>query len=222
MLHTATNKRRIVAVYTYRVSTRRRISRGRDVQLTPETSERLTAGVARLVRTVKHLGPRAAADLYGDLPSFGWALLVPLEQDGAQRCSALAERAGVDVSVASRQVAVLERSGLVERRPDPLDGRASLIDLSTAGVAALAHTRRLRGRWAVEALADWTEGEAREFSGLLEKLADGLDRAGGRPARAGVLAAPARAPAAPAPETPASAPPAPAPPVSATPGENRR
>ncbi|WP_249522575.1 MarR family winged helix-turn-helix transcriptional regulator [Modestobacter marinus] len=150
------------------------------MHLTRETSERLTAGVARLVRSIKHLGPRAAADLYGDLPSFGWALLVPLEQDGDQRCSALADRAGVDVSVASRQVAALQRAGYVERRPDPLDGRASLISLSAAGSAALAHTRRVRGRWAVEALADWTEAEAQEFDRLLEKFADGLGRAGGR------------------------------------------
>ena len=148
--------------------------------LTRQTAVRLTAGVARLVRTAKHLGPRVAADLYGDLPSFGWALLAPLERDGAQRCSALAEQAGVDVSVVSRQVSALERAGYVERRPDPVDGRASLISLSSAGGAALAHTREVRGQWAAEALADWTEDEARQFTDLLEKLADGLDRAGRR------------------------------------------
>jgi DNA-binding MarR family transcriptional regulator len=148
------------------------------VPLTRETSDRLTAGMARLVRTAKHLGPRVAADLYGDLPSFGWALLVPLEQDGDQRCSALASRVGVDVSVASRQVAALERSGYVRRRPDPVDGRASLISLSAAGAAALAHTRDVRSHWAAEALADWTEDEARQFTQLLEKFADGLDAAG--------------------------------------------
>src|SRR3954470_11964361 len=104
--------------------------------------------MSRLVRTAKHLGHRVAADLYGDLPSFGWALLVPLERDGEQRCSSLAAEAGVDVSVVSRQVSALERSGYVERRPDPLDGRASLIRLSDAGAAALAHTRETRGQWA--------------------------------------------------------------------------
>ena len=156
------------------------------MQLTRETSERLTTGMARLVRTAKHLGHRVAADLYGDLPSFGWALLVPLERDGEQRCSALAGEAGVDVSVVSRQVSALERSGYVERRPDPLDGRASLIRLSDAGAAALAHTRETRGQWAAEALSDWTEDEARQFSAALEKLADGLDAAGrGRPPRSG-------------------------------------
>jgi DNA-binding MarR family transcriptional regulator len=150
------------------------------VHLTPETSERLTAGMARLVRTAKHLGHRVAADLYGDLPSFGWALLVPLEQDGEQRCSALAGQVGVDVSVASRQVSALERAGYVQRRPDPVDGRANLIGLSEAGAAALAHTRDVRSQWATEALSDWTEDEARQFTALLEKLADGLDRAGRR------------------------------------------
>jgi DNA-binding MarR family transcriptional regulator len=132
--------------------------------------------MARLVRTAKHLSHRVAADLYGDLPSFGWALLIPLEQDGEQRCSALAGQVGVDVSVASRQVSALSRAGYVHRRPDPVDGRASLISLSPAGAAALAHTRDVRSEWAAEALSDWTEDEARQFTALLEKLADGLDR----------------------------------------------
>jgi DNA-binding MarR family transcriptional regulator len=151
------------------------------VHLTRETSERLTAGVARLTRTARQLGHRVAADLYGDLPSFGWAMLVPLEQGGPQRCSALAAAAGVDVSVASRQVAALERAGYVQRQPDPRDGRASLISLSDAGVAALAHTREVRGQWAVAALDDWTDTEARQLTALLEKLAEGLEQAGRRP-----------------------------------------
>ena len=87
--------------------------------ITPETPDRLTTSIAQLVRTGRHLSARAATQLYGDLPSFGWALLVPLERDGDQRCSALALQVGVDVSVASRQLAVLERLGYVERRPGP-------------------------------------------------------------------------------------------------------
>lgn len=169
------------------------------MQLTRETAERLTAGVSQVVRTVKHLGHRVAADLYGDLPSFGWAILVPLEQAGEQRCSALAGQVGVDVSVTSRQVSALERAGYVQRRPDPLDGRASLISLSPAGVEALGHTRDVRSQWAADALSDWTEDEALQFTALLEKFAAGLDRAGRhRP----------RAPAAvqPTPRTPLPAP----------------
>jgi len=150
------------------------------MHLSQDTAGELTAGLARLVRTTRYLGHRVAADLYGDLPSFGWALLLPLEQHGEQRCSALAAQVGVDVSVASRQVSALERSGYVERRPDPADGRASLIRLSPAGVAALAHTRDVRSQWAADALPDWTEAEARQFTARLEKLADGLEDAARR------------------------------------------
>src|SRR3712207_2578668 len=106
--------------------------------ISPETRDRLTSSVAQLVRTGRHVSSRAAAQLYGELPSFGWALLLPLERDGAQRCSALAGAAGIDVPVASRQLGVLERSGYVERRPDPADGRASLLSLTPAGVEAIA------------------------------------------------------------------------------------
>ncbi|MGY1622531.1 MarR family winged helix-turn-helix transcriptional regulator [Geodermatophilus sp. SYSU D00965] len=151
--------------------------------ITPDTCDRLTAGVARIVRTGRHLSARAADAVYGDLPSFGWALLVPLEQDGEQRCSALAARAGIDVSVASRQLAALERSGYVERRPDPDDGRASLLHLTEAGAAALAGTRAARSEWATTALAAWDEDDAQQLSAFLERLAADLERSSASPGR---------------------------------------
>ena len=110
------------------------------------------------------------SQLYGELPPFGWGLLVPLERDGDQRCSALAAQAGVDVSVASRQLAVLERSGYVERRPDPQDGRASLLRLTDSGADALAAARDLRSDWALTALAGWDEDDARQLTDLLDRL----------------------------------------------------
>lgn len=146
--------------------------------ISPGTRDRLTASVAQLVRTGRHVSARAATLLYGDLPSFGWAVLVPLERDGEQRCSSLAHHLGVDVSVASRQLAVLERLGYVERRPDPQDGRASLISLTPAGVEALAGARALRAEWSLTALADWDESDARLLSDLLDRLVDDLETAG--------------------------------------------
>jgi DNA-binding MarR family transcriptional regulator len=146
--------------------------------ITPDTRDRLTAGVAQLVRTGRHVSAHAANQLYGDLPSFGWAMLVPLERDGDQRCSALAQQLGVDVSVASRQLAVLQRLGYVERRPDPLDGRASLLRLTPAGSEALAATRALRAEWTLGALAGWDEAEASLLSDLLDRLVTDLETAG--------------------------------------------
>jgi DNA-binding MarR family transcriptional regulator len=146
--------------------------------ISPDTRDRLTASVAQLVRTGRHISTHAAAQLYGELPSFGWALLLPLERDGAQRCSALAAQAGIDVSVASRQIAVLERAGHVERRPDPQDGRASLLSLTPAGAEAMAATRALRSDWALGALAGWDEEDARTLNDLLDRLVADLETAG--------------------------------------------
>jgi len=153
--------------------------------LSPETVDRLTTSVSQLLRTGRHISVRAADHLYGELPPYGWGLLVPLERDGDQRCSALAGHAGVDVSVASRQLAVLERLGYVERRPDPQDGRASLLRLTPAGAEAIEAARAVRSDWALAALADWDEEEARQLTGLLGRLVADLEHAG-TPARSGV------------------------------------
>src|SRR4051812_40129317 len=89
------------------------VQRGCPMPITPETVDRLTTSISQLLRTGRHVSVRAAGQLYGELPPFGWGLLIPLERDGDQRCSALAGQVGVDVSVASRQLAVLERLGCV-------------------------------------------------------------------------------------------------------------
>ncbi|WP_104526248.1 MarR family winged helix-turn-helix transcriptional regulator [Blastococcus atacamensis] len=150
--------------------------------LAPETRDRLTESLARLVRSGRHLSTRAATSLHGDLPSFGWPLLLPLEQDGDLRCSALALRAGIDVSVASRQVAALERAGYVQRRPDPLDGRASLLRITARGLEALSTSRALRSEWAATALADWDDDDAQHVANLLDRLLADVERASASPA----------------------------------------
>jgi DNA-binding MarR family transcriptional regulator len=138
--------------------------------MAPETRDRLTSAVSQLVRIGRHMSSRAASQLYGELPSFGWALLVPLERDGDQRCSALAAQVGVDVSVASRQLAVLERARYVTRHPDPRDGRASLLSITPTGSAALAAARALRSDWALTALAGWDDADAHLLGDLLDRL----------------------------------------------------
>src|SRR5215207_2642869 len=147
--------------------------------ITPQTRDRLTAAVSQLVRTGRHVSARAAGQLYGDLPSYGWALLAPLERTGDQRCSALAGQVGVDVSVASRQLAVLARAGYVERRPDPVDGRATLLRLTPAGAAALEQARALRSDWALTALSRWDEDDAVLLAALLDRLVGDLENPDG-------------------------------------------
>jgi DNA-binding MarR family transcriptional regulator len=152
--------------------------------ITRETLDRLTAGLTELVRTGRQVSSHAATHITGGLPSFGWALLVPLERDGELRTGALAAAAGIDVSVASRQLAVLERQGHVARRPDPRDGRASLFRLTAAGAAALAAARSARAAWATGALAGWDEDDARLLVDLLDRLVADIGHAAIRPVAA--------------------------------------
>lgn len=63
--------------------------------------------------------------------------------EGGSRLVDLAEQAQVTKQTASMLVAALERQGLVERVPDPTDGRARLIRFTTAGQAAADRAREV-------------------------------------------------------------------------------
>ena len=58
----------------------------------------------------------------------------------ANRVSDIADALRIDLSVASRQVAVLEASGWVTRAADPADGRARVLEATESGRAVLADT----------------------------------------------------------------------------------
>jgi DNA-binding MarR family transcriptional regulator len=62
-------------------------------------------------------------------PSYGSILLPLFEQDGL-RMGELASRARLSKQTMTTMVRLLERDGLVERRADPRDGRASLVFLT--------------------------------------------------------------------------------------------
>jgi DNA-binding MarR family transcriptional regulator len=76
------------------------------------------------------LAERFAAAGFPDVrPSYG-SILVPLyEQDGL-RMSEIAKRARLSKQTMTTMVRLLERDGLVERRSDPQDGRATLVFLT--------------------------------------------------------------------------------------------
>src|SRR4051794_12514004 len=64
----------------------------------------------------------------------------------ARRVSDVADRMRIDLSVASRQVAVLEAQGWVRRERDPHDGRAQRLEATEAGGGAAAPRPAPHGR----------------------------------------------------------------------------
>ena len=76
------------------------------------------------------LAQRFAAAGWADVrPSYG-SVLVPLFEEDGLRMGELARRARLSKQAMTELVRRLERDGLVERRPDPSDGRASVIFLT--------------------------------------------------------------------------------------------
>jgi len=86
----------------------------------------------------------------------------------------IAEAIGVDQPRASRLVQDATDAGLIIRKPDPRDGRRSVVELSTAGREHLARTVRER-RESVEAgLSGFSASETEAFANLLERYVAGL------------------------------------------------
>lgn len=76
------------------------------------------------------LAERFAAAGYSNIsPSYG-SILLPLYEEDGLRMGELARRARLSKQTMTEMIRRLERDGLVERRPDPADGRASLICLT--------------------------------------------------------------------------------------------
>jgi hypothetical protein len=92
------------------------------MSLAPQTLDRLLGGVAHLGRSGRHLSSRPAAHLPGDLPSFGGALLVPLERD--RTLTALAgwgdDDAGRSTELLERRAADIDAAGSSHRGALPV------------------------------------------------------------------------------------------------------
>jgi len=76
----------------------------------------------------------AAAGFPEVRPSYG-SILVPLFEEDGLRLGEIARRARLSKQTMTTMVPLLERDGLVERRADPTDGRATLVFLSVRAEA---------------------------------------------------------------------------------------
>ncbi|WP_305788229.1 MarR family winged helix-turn-helix transcriptional regulator [Symbioplanes lichenis] len=137
--------------------------------MTDDIAEQLRLAVGRFVRTT-----RAQADT---LPPARAEPLGVLHRDGPLTIAALAARRGVKHQSMSRTVGDLEALGLVRREPDPGDGRAYLITLTAAGVAALDADRRARREWLAHAIATRLSPAERELLNAVPALLDRLSAA---------------------------------------------
>jgi DNA-binding MarR family transcriptional regulator len=145
-------------------------SRRATVEALGDQVTRLTKALAVLKSQV---AARHAATGEGHGIEFAaYALLFVLVKEGPRRASALAEAACVDPSTVSRQVAELVRAGLVERVPDPDDGRASLLVATARGRELHAVRVARRHQMFERVLAGWSGEDLATLTALLDRFTD--------------------------------------------------
>jgi len=126
-----------------------------------ETLLALAAAHARAVRVLEVRG-LSFAEL---------RLLVPLrEAGGGRRPTELAHELHLTASGVTRALLPLERRGIVERRKDPSDARASLAVLTRAGRELLDEALEEAGERASRLLRRINVGQSKQLQRLLEEV----------------------------------------------------
>jgi len=104
------------------------------------------------------------------------AVLGRLDREGPQSVSDLAASERMRQQSMAQTVSDLEADGLVERRPDPQDGRRALVSLTEQGIAVLQAERRQREGWLARAITDDLSPEEQavlsDAVALLRRLAE--------------------------------------------------
>lgn len=86
------------------------------------------------------------------------------------RLTDLAHSMSVSASVASRVIDTLEAHGMVERRADDEDARASMISITDLGRQDLTERERYVADIFAESMADWAPEETDQAIAILAKL----------------------------------------------------
>ena len=128
-----------------------------------------------LFRRARSASMGMARRVHPDLDAAGYALIsqidlgTPPDSTGV-RASDVAAALGLDKSTVSRGIAQLERIGLIERVPDPDDGRARLLRLTEDGTERYGAIREQRRAEFEAILERWETGDLEQLAKLLHRL----------------------------------------------------
>jgi DNA-binding MarR family transcriptional regulator len=146
--------------------------------------------VFTLTRAVTRLLDDALADV--DLNDFDFAMTSMLRAQGPVSPSAVSAWTGMAPTTVSGVLRRLEQRGLVDRRPNPADGRSHLVGLTEAGLAATRRAQRAFDE-ALAAVHDHLGDRLPSVRARVQDLDDAVRAAAGldpRPYRVGEAALP--------------------------------
>jgi DNA-binding MarR family transcriptional regulator len=132
----------------------------------------LETELALLQRALERLGRRSEIHRGLDRASYLVARLV--DAAGPISVKDLASRLGLDATTVTRQLASMERSGLLRRRSDPDDGRVNLIELSPKGRRAMSTVQRARRERVEHLFIGWSRRDQLGLGHLLGRFNDAV------------------------------------------------
>jgi DNA-binding MarR family transcriptional regulator len=104
-------------------------------------------------------------------PSYLRALRV-LRRHGVMRLSELSEHLRIAPRSTTEVVDALQSRGLVERRPDPADRRATLVEVTEHGASVLDAIRAARGTEAERVFGGLSQADRADLARILRRLRD--------------------------------------------------
>ncbi len=140
-----------------------------------ETVRLLENEVGVLIRRVRRVIHERARAVHPDLMPASYLMLAHLAEVGPVRSSVLAETFGIDKGAISRQVQNLADLELIERSPDPADGRATLLSVTDDARARLGEVTRHRRKHLDERLGDWSDDDLGNLVTSLARYNAALD-----------------------------------------------
>jgi DNA-binding MarR family transcriptional regulator len=140
-----------------------------------ESLAELERQVSVLLRRIKKVVAVRAHLVHPDIQSASYLMLGWLDEHGPVRASEMADQFHVDKGAISRQLQHLEELGLVERDPDPADGRATLVRVTAEAVRRLQDANADRRRWLDGRLADWSADRLARFAAELDAYNQALE-----------------------------------------------
>lgn len=140
-----------------------------------DATEALGLELGRLGRITHLLKARNAGFGPPGLDHAAFAVLMTLFKGGPRRQGELADATLLDPSTISRHIAQLVKAGLVERRPDPSDGRAVQLVASAAGEAFGNELIARRRAMIEDALGSWSGQDVETLAGLLRRFNDAME-----------------------------------------------
>lgn len=156
--------------------TARRQDAARSAERT-EATRTLERELSTLIRRLKRVVAERATEVHPDLQPAAYWILTHLEHHGSQRAASVADQLELDKGAVSRHVQHLLDLDLLDRTPDPEDGRATLLSLSAVAAQRLAAVDEHRRQWFDEALGSWDDDELVGFAKSLGRYNRTLERA---------------------------------------------